>query len=407
MTYFEQLIPSKFHYFEKFNELDEQDLKIIFAMIKKCPDGPRNISTIAEELGLPQQIVNNRVSRYDEKDLVRFRAVINEALLGLTNYAVVVSVKPGLLYENKKGGAVNAGTFLTCYPIWRLLEEVFGGDVHGFYSLYSIPCEKENDLKLFLNELIKINCIKKINEFCRVTQSFYNIPSLESFISIKKTILRKRLVSFSWDKWIDDFDKAEESSKLDRLAAKTQKCSFSYNDLLILFHLERNLREKFANIAKEVGETATKVTQHYKEIIEKGLIIGCKFEIYPIDPRESIHLLVRLEFASAKSLRKLISHLDQVPYPIMYEKIEATEALFIHAMIPSVEYFDFRNTFEKLARQQGIIQDINLYASNFYAKFDNIMLFEAFSEEENKWAFSLDAIHQALQKLLENTKFKF
>jgi DNA-binding Lrp family transcriptional regulator len=407
LSHFEELIPSAFHYFEKFKELDETDLEIIFTMTKECPDGPRNVHKIAKQLVLPHQTVNYRVQRFDAKDLVRFCAIINESLLGLTNYVVIATVKPGLLYENKKGQAVNAGTFLTCYPVWRLLEEIHGGYTHGFFVQYSIPHKKENDLKLFLDELKKIGCITKVNEFCRATQSYSNMPSLELFLRIRKAIARSQSFSFNWEKWADDFDKAEEATLPEETTERTHKISFSYEDLLTLFHLEQNLRAKYSDVAKLVGESNIKVARRYKEILRHHLITGCRVDIYPVDPISSIHLLLKLDFANGTTLRKFVSHLNEIPYRATYQKVAEKDSLFLHMMIPSPEYFDFHNTFEALNRRRGIIRAIGLYISHFYAKFDNIGLFEAFSKTDNEWAFSIDIMRKTLSRLLKDTKFEF
>jgi len=407
LSHFEELIPGAFHYFERFKELDETDLEIIFTMAKECPDGPRNVRKIARKLVLPQQTVNYRVLRFDAKDLVMFCAIINESLLGLANYVVIATVKPGLLYENKKGRAVNAGTFLTCYPVWRQLEEIHGGSTHGFFAQYSIPHKKENDLKLFLDELKKIGCIMKVNEFCRVTQSYPNIPSLAVFLGIRKAVSRGQPISFNWEKWADDFDKAEEATLPDETTERTRKISFSYEDLLLLFHLERNLRGKFVDIAKLVGEPSTKVARRYKEILRNHLITRCRVDICPVEPTSAIHLLLKLDFANATALRKFVSHLNEIPYQATYQKVAQKDSLFLHTMIPSPEYFDFHNTFEALNRRQGIIRDISLYISHIYAKFDNIELFEAFSQKDDKWAFSIDVMRKALNRLLKDTKFQF
>ena len=407
MSHFEELIPGAFHYFDRFKELDETDLEIIFTMAKECPDGPRNVRKIARKLVLPQQTVNYRVLRFDAKDLVRFCAIINESLLGLASHVVIATVKPGLLYENKKGQAVNGGTFLTCYPVWRLLEEIHGGSTHGFFVQYSIPHKRENDLKLFLDELKKIGCIMKVNEFCRVTHSYPNIPSLAVFLGIRKAVSRGQPVSFNWEKWADDFDKAKEATLPDETTERTRKISFSYEDLLLLFHLERNLRGKFVDIAKLVGEPSTKVARRYKEILRNHLITRCKVDICPVEPTSAIHLLLKLDFANTTALRKFVSHLNEIPYPATYQKVAEKDSLFLRIMIPSPEYFDFHNTFEALNRRQGILRAIGLYVSHFYAKFDNIELFEAFSTKDNEWAFSIDIMRKALNRLLKDTKFQF
>jgi DNA-binding Lrp family transcriptional regulator len=391
----------------KFKELDETDLEIIFTMAKICPDGPRNARKIAQKLSLPQQTVNYRVLRYDTKDLVRFCAIIDESLLGLSKYVVIATVKPGLLYENKKGEGINAGTFLTSYPLWRVLEEIHGGPTHGFFVQYSIPQGKENDLELFLDELKKIGCIMEVNEFCKVTGPYHSVPPLELLLNIRKAVAQGHSVSFNWEKWAEDFELAEEAIFPEETTERRSNISFSYEDLLILFSLERNLREKFIDIAKLVGEPATKIINRYKWIVRHNLIKSCRIDFCPIDPISSMHLLLKLDFVDGSTLRKFVSHLNETPYPANYQKVAKKDRLFLHIIIPTQEYFDFHNAFEALNRRQGIIHTISLYVSNFYAKFDNIELFEAFSKKDNKWVFSIDDTRKALHRLVKDTNFKF
>jgi DNA-binding Lrp family transcriptional regulator len=402
---FQKLVPSKYHFFTRFKDLDEIDLKIIFTMLKECPEGPRNIRKISAELNLPQQTVNYRVLRFTNRDFVRFRAVVNEKLLGLTNYAVLATVKPGLLLENKTGSAVNAGTFLTCYPVWRVLEEVVGGESHGFFVQYSIPFGKEDDLKLFLSELEKIGCVKQVHDFCEVTESSFNRPSLNSYLAIREAVKQRRKVSFNWQKWADDFDEAKEGTLPEEMT-QTKRIAISYEHLLVLFHLERNLREKFVNIARSMEEPSRKVVKWYNEIVERNLIEGCRAEIYAVDPLTSMHLVTKFEFADESALRKFVSQLNEIPYLVTYQKLTRRNALYMHLTIPTYEYSDFRNAFEKLSRK-NILLDVKQYLGNYYSKFDNIMLYEAFSKTESNWAFSFELVQEALKRRLDDTQFRF
>lgn len=412
-SHYDQIIPSRFHYFEEFKELDDVDLNIIFEMAKD-PDSPRNVRKISQEIGLPQQTVNYRVQRFDKEGLVRFRAVINETLLGLTNYLVMVTVKPGLVYvkpkPKNKHEKVDSETFLTCYPVWRFAEEVHGGSVHGFCVMYSIPSEKENDLKSFLDELKNIKCISNVDEFCRVTPSHYNIPRQELLQLIRKAITWKEPVSFNWENWVDQFEKGFDRGREASLMEETprKKIPLSYEDLLVLFSLEGNLREKFVDIAKAAGEPSGRIARRYRDILRYRLIHQCRVEIYPVDPvAVSIHLTARIDFVNGTALRRFVANLDEIPYSSICQKAIGKDVLFLHIIIPSYEYVDFHNTFEALSRRLGIIRNVDLYVSTYYSKFDNIALYETFSREENTWAFSKDVILQALHGLIDDTRFAF
>lgn len=406
MALFEKLVPSQLDYYKRFNTLDETDLEIISAMVEECPNGPRNVSKIARKLGLPQQTVNYRVLRFEHLDLVRFAAILDEALIGLANYAVITTVKPGLLFETKQGSALNAGTFLTCYPVWRQLQEVQGGTTRGFFVSYAIPPDKENDLKSFLTELQRIGIIERVEDFCRITRSYHNLP-LRLYLKIRKIVSQHRsIITFNWKDWAHDFDKADENLLVEE-TIPSRRFAFSYEDLVVLSHLEKNLRERFIDIGRSIRKQSKKIAEIYRKILHYGLIKGCRVELYPLDPVSSLHLVLQLSLASLVALRKLVAHLNEIPYHIVYHKVLGKNELFLNAMIPAAEYFDFINALEEWGRRGDIIRGYKLYISNYYSKFTNINLYEAFSKKENKWTFSQDVMSRSLRSLLDSTKFKF
>ena len=406
MSTFEQLVPGTYHYFKKFAMLDEMDLRIVHKMAEGCPEGPRNVRKIAKDLKLPQQTVNYRILRIDSKDLVRFRAVPNENLLGLKNYSVIATTKPGLLYETDKGDAVNAGTFLTCYPIWRSTKEIVGSNIHGFFVQYAIPHEKERDLKLFLRKLEKVKCISRIDDFCEVTQTLFNKPSLDLHLSMRKALGRQHHISFKWEEWINDFAKAKEAV-LPKEKISEKVVLFSYTDLQILSCLEENLRMKFVEIAKRMGEPNSKIPRWFKEIIRSKLISDCRAEICATNPKTSMHLVVRIEFSNDTALGKFISHLDRIPYSVSYQQVIQQSVIFLYIAIPPHEYLSFRNVFDALNRKHDIIRDYSLYVSNYVARWDNIKLYETFSKTEKKWEFSFEVIDEVFEKLRSANNFQF
>jgi DNA-binding Lrp family transcriptional regulator len=259
-------------------------------------------------------------------------------------------------------------------------------------------------LKLFLDELKESGCIVDVSEFWRVSQSYHNTPSRELLLHIRKALSRGQLISFNWEKWVEDFDEVEEATLPEE---KIRRIPFSYEDLLTLFQLEQNLRIKFVDMAKIVGESSAKIAKRYRDILRKRLVIGCRVDISPVDPLSAVHLLLKLDFTNGVMLRKFVSRLNQLPYPVTYQKLIEEDSILLHTMVPSPEYFDFHNSLEALNRGQGITRAISLYISHFYAKFDNIKLFEAFSRRNNKWAFSIDVMRRALNRLLKDTRFQF
>ena len=170
-------------YAEKLRQLDPLDFKIIQAIYKYKIF---NLSKLAKLIGIPQQTISYHVKKFDKKDLVRFRALIEEAKLGLKSYAVIASTSMG---------KENISSFtMTCFPLWRYLA-IIDGRIHGNYVRYVIPPDKEIDLKAFLNELQKRELISEFQIF-PTTSPAYPLINLDFYIE------KRKVLTFDWNKWI-------------------------------------------------------------------------------------------------------------------------------------------------------------------------------------------------------------
>lgn len=369
------LIPSIIEYSEKFSKLDSLDFRIIKTMYE---NDVRNISRIARITKIPQQTMNNRVNRFDKKDLVRFRSILNETALGLKSFLVIASC--GLGKEESSGRA------MTCFPLWRYLATI-GGDVHGNYVTYVIPPEREIDLTAFLDELVRRKIIHEF-EIHSTTGPIHPLPDLDFYQSGRGTPI------FDWGKWVENLDsfteeKFQEPNNYDR-------ADFDLNDLLILRCLEINARMRNKEIVKEMarilklreyGRLVPLVSRRMKRnITPQQLTRGCRVYILPGTAQNLIFLIYCLSFSNGSALRKFSSGLRLLPYNTTIQKVLQKNELFIHLAIPSYEYPGWRKALAKLG-EKGQIRRLRCFLGDLAnATWGNVELHQMY--RNNAWDFS-------------------
>lgn len=383
-----QLIPSVVDYARKFKQLDSLDFKIIKAM---CECGVQNLSRLAEIVGAPQQTVSYRVERLVRKDLVRFRAVVNEARLGLKSFSVFAST------------AVDkeeiAGSALTCFPLWRYLA-ITDGWKHGNYVRYAIPPDKERDLVAFLQELVKRDLI---SDFEIMPTSGPRYPLLDLNFYAKTSAVRV----FDWQKWVEKCGSLA-AGKTDE--TEYDKAEFDIVDLVILRCLELNARISQRKIVQELSKILGDKNMNRfiplvsrrvrNRIISQGLISGYRAYIFPNEGSTAFLLIIHLVFSSLPSLHRFANALNLLPYNNSYEKIVDRNSLLVRLVLPAYEYSNMRKALAKMA-QDGHLKDFHLFLGDLaYATWDNVEIYQMFKNDA--WNFSYGAAVEMLERTLKS-----
>ncbi len=378
------VIPSVVEYAEKFKELGSLDFKIIRAMYRY---GVRNISQIAKLIGVPQQTVSYRVKRFDERDLVRFRALISEEKLGLKSYLVVASTSLGMEELSSYS--------MTCFPLWRYLAIVDGWK-HGNYVRYIIPPDKETDLKAFLDKLKDTGLILRY-ELYETTSPYYPLLNLDFYTG------REGAPVFNWDKWIDDFDSFSEEKISEPSFAKAK---FDLYDLIILRCLEINARMKFREVAREIakilreenyGRFIPLVSRRFKNIVSQNLIRGYRVVVFPNLGPTVLFLIYYLKFTSASNLGRFLGGLSYLPYNFSYLKVLGKNEIFLHLVIPVYEYLNLRKAISRLG-ELGYLKSAYVLIGDLSQAWDNVKIYEMY--KDGAWNFSYGVVLKMLKEAL-------
>lgn len=355
--------------------------------------GVYNISRISKEVNSPQQTVSYHVRRFDKQDLVRFRALINEARLGLKNYLVLAS--------SSSGKEQYSGRMLTSFPLWRYLA-VIDGWKRGNLVRYAIPSDKERDLVAYLKELVERQLISGF-EIEATSSPFYPFLDLDFYAK------SDQIPIFEWQKWIRAIDSFSVKEAADE--ASHERSEFDLVDLIILRCLEINARTTQRKIVKEIsrilGEKDAKkfipmVSRRIRKNIEpQGLIDSYRAYLFPNQGPSALLLMFNFTFANKSSLGKFVSSLQTLPYNTSYEKILGKDAILLRLVIPAYECSAMREAFRNLA-EKGYVKDAHLLLGDLENTWDNVEIYQMF--KNNTWNFSYGAAVEMLENILPKNR---
>lgn len=390
---YRRLLPSITEYSHKFRRLDPLDLRIIKAMVA---NGVHNVRGLAEAVGAPQQTVSYRIRRFDNEDLVRFRALINEAKLGLKSYSVLATAPMG------KEDA--CGCALTSFPLWRYLAIVDGWK-RGNYVRYAVPPDKERDLEAFLKEVARRDLISDF-EIHATASPRHPLLDLDFYVT------RGRVPLFDWQGWVEGFDSLP-AGKLGE-TENYKRAEFDLVDLIILRCLELNARttqrDVVSRIAQVLGDKKTKkfipmVSRRLnKNINPQGLINGYRVYLFPSQEQTAMFFLYYLDFPNDTSLRRFTEALAHLPYNTSYERILEKNALFVRLVVPASECAGMRKSFRAMANR-GCIKDGRMLLGELtQGTWDNVEIHQMF--KDGAWNFSYGAAVEMLENSLHTLERK-
>jgi len=385
-----RLLPSLVEYSKKFQEFDSLDFKIIKAMNVY---GISNLSKLAEAIGVPQQTVNYHAKKFDRRDLVRFRVLIDEAKLGLKSYLVMA--------YPQFGKEISSSRAITCFPLWRYLA-ILDGWRHANYVRYIIPPDKERDLKAFLEEVKRRGLIEN---FDIIPSTSPNYPLLNMDLCVKK----KSIPVFDWQKWSKDLDSFSEANVSE--PASYERVAFDLYDLIILRCLEVNARTSQRQIVKEMAKILG--DKEYRKFIplvsrrlrnslmSQGLIRGYRTYLFPNPEPTALFIMYHMVFPNSSYLKKFVTGLNHLPYNTSYEKILGKDELFSRFIIPAHEFSDMRKALADLA-SAGQLKDAHLLFGDLAnATWDNVEIHKMY--KDGTWNFSYGITVEMLENVLKTS----
>ena len=314
------------------------DLIIVEALGKY---GPRNIYKIARSLGIPESTVRYRIAVMKKKRLLKLYTNIYHTNLGLKKSVVFAEINPKYHY--------NIQEFFSIIDYWVYMKRIYGvGD--GFHTLYISPVEHVDKVKVFLEEMKKLNIIysfKIIYSTC-----FHRVNPTTTWYDLKDNVWR-----FRWEELEDDIEEAGTELPFTLKDPPGYPLLADWHDIMILKELEKDATITYNEIADNIGTTAQNIYYHYKKhIIPRKLIEDFQIGFRKFDPRYSYMVFMEIEFLKYRYLAKTANAFRDKPFAEVMGKVINENKLYMILNLPSDQLPNFFRELNNLV-ELGYVKD--------------------------------------------------
>jgi DNA-binding Lrp family transcriptional regulator len=361
------------------------DIKIVEAL---SLIGPRNMTKIAESLGISRKTLSFRIKRMASNShiFLRCHANIYHTNLGLKKAVVFANAVPGkeqLLFECLKANG-----------FWLYVGRSYGNR-EGCNAVYAIPVDHCHDFEEFIFELKRLNVARKIRIFwstCfqggRITGKWFDKVN-EQWI-------------FPWDEWIKEVQNAPLTLPYTLIEPKAFNNYADEIDIFILKELEKDATINLTKIADKLGITSQAAGSRFKEhIIGKGLLEGYQIFVLPFDVPSDILVFV-ISFYNHELMARFANSLFDKPFVVMIGKIFGENALISEVFLPRVEFRKFIDALSLLSNMK-IIRDYFYIIQDLRTTSRQTISYEFF--KENEWIYDHKQHIVALEALVKKQTY--
>ena len=362
----------------------DEEMKFIVESIKKY--GPKNVSEIARETGLPTETVRYRIKNQLRDVGIRYHVSINYLKLGLIRSWILLDFSiqnlkqaPDILDMLSKRG------YLTYFA--RVIP-------YGFYiSITTLPYSAITKYRELLDELVRLDILKE-----------YRMIDLQY---LKHVSLRPEFYDFATKTWnvpwstIDsDLRKDSKPIQVDYSRAPIDKI-----DLLILKELQINASQSLASISKKIDVPEKQVRYHYKShllgtnIID-GYIVRWQGDKYHLSNKYILSCFLEFSDLTVSDVPYVHKVLESLPFTWMIALSVDRMKLIAQISIPIAFYHD---TLVYLSNKLNIYKEkYNLYNIDFYNAESYTLPFESYNDNVG-WYADIDRLIEMFKEIIKAT----
>lgn len=313
-------------------QFDSVDVRILEGLAEY---GPRNITKVAKELGIPRGTVISRIKHMSSSFYLRLLTTIYHTNLGMKKAVVFAKATPG-----------REDVLLNCLKVNRFyiyLSRCFGR-FEGCVGIYVIPVEHTVQFEDFLAEVEKLGITRDIEFFWSTCFHTVNLTR-NWFDDDKETWV------FPWEKWLDEVSSSESELPYTLKDPASFPLKADETDLFIVKELEKNATVSLAVIARKFGTTLQNIRYHYEtHVVKHGLIETFQMAILPFDRATSDMFFFIFKFGDSEKMGKFARSLLDKPFVFILGKILNENSLVSQICLPRHEFRNFIDALSKLAR---------------------------------------------------------
>lgn len=363
--------------------LDDLDVRILEGLAQV---GPRNISALAKELGIPRGTVISRINRMSSSFYLRLLTTIYHTNLGMKKAVVFAKAKPGteeLLFNCLKAN----GFYIYLSRCYGMFE--------GCISIYVIPIEHTNEFEDFLEEVQKLGVAESID--LQWSTCFHTINLTSNWYDENtKTWV------FHWKNWIEEIYSADTELPYTLKDPLEFPLKADETDVFVVKELEKDATVSLASIAKKIGTSLQNVRYHFeKHVIPNGLVETYQMAIVPYDAAISDLLYFKFKFDDIEKMAKFAKSLLNKPFVPILGKILGESSLIAQVCLPREEFRNFIDALSNLAGAKFLLDYEYVFQDIRRGKWSRQTIpFEFF--KNGSWIYDSSKHQEAVRKLVSH-----
>jgi len=365
-------------------KLDYTDLQIVEGL---SIYGPRNISMLARQLGMPTEKVRRRIKRMRTQNKLWLHANIYHTNLGLKK-AVVIA-------EATLGHEKVLPNFLKANDFWIYIARCYG-KFEGCLGAYTVPKDHCHSFEDFIAKLEELAVTKTTHIFWSSCFQKVN-PTLNWFDTKSEDWV------FPWEKWIEEIPSEQNELPSTLQDPKDFFIQGDYVDIFILKEMEKDATTDLGDIAKKLRLTLQAVKYHYQEhIMKQRLLENFEIEMLPYDETVSDFYFFFFEFPDMDKMAKFALSLMDKPFVFALGKILGRPGMMSQLYLPRIELKNFKDSLSTLIRQ-GFLKSYD-YVIQHSGEWSRQTISYEFFKNEN-WIYEHEKHIRTLEELVKNNRF--
>jgi DNA-binding Lrp family transcriptional regulator len=346
----------------------DEEMKLIVESIKKF--GPKNVSEIARETGLPTETVRYRIKNQLKDAGIRYHISINYLKLGLIRSWILLDFStqnlqqaPDILELLSKRG------YLTYFA--KVIP-------HGYYiSISTLPYSAITEYRELLDELVRLDVLKE-----------YRMIDLQY---LKHLSLRPEFYDFTTKTWNIPWNTIDADLKKDSkpIIVDYSRAPIDKIDLLILKELQINASQSLASISKKINVPEKQVRYHYRShlldanIID-GYIVRWQGDKFHLSNKYILSCFLEFSDLTVSDVPYIHKVLETLPFTWMIALSVDRMKLIVQISIPIAFYHD---ALVYLSNKLNIYKEkYNLYNIDFYNAASYTLPFESYTDNVGWYA---------------------
>jgi DNA-binding Lrp family transcriptional regulator len=359
--------------------LDRTNAKIIEGLTKY---DPRNLSSLAERIGLPPTTVAFRLKKLTKDGFLKIVAKLNSPRLGL--------VKAVLVAEPNHGLKAKLQEVIENIGYWTYVARCYG-KFNGFYAIFSFPAKHKTALEEYLAQAKSLGAMSDYRLFW--TTNIHDVAPKFDLYDFKRNVW-----SLPWSEWVNETLAAPQDLPQHLGDPNSYEIEVDYRDLLILKELEKDALASFTDISKVVKISPQAVRYRFQQHAKRRrLLAGYELAIFPYPLETSELCAVVFDFPNEKALAKFANSLSDKPFVLSYAKLIGENSLLGHFYVPKSEFSRFIDSVERLTREE-IIRDFFFVTLDVRTSKRQTVSYEYF--DRGKWIYNKAEEIRKLAKMI-------